>query len=136
MGPWKAMIYKSLNTFTDDLFAFVIKMPLMHRLACLRDDFIFLIFLYQRWIYPIDLTRINEFGQEFMPQDESATTTTTAICHNGPNCYDEKERTENEAKSDVVRTSRGDSPETESGEGPKIPVHAKRRSKRSKLGAQ
>ena len=23
--PWKAMIYKSLNTFIDDLFAFVIK---------------------------------------------------------------------------------------------------------------
>ena len=99
--PWKAMIYKSLNTFIDDLFgefsslgvlvgarhrhrpprpppptlpchprpphrpdhhplpppalflslilkpppqpAFVIQMPLMHRLACLRDDLIFLL---------------------------------------------------------------------------------------------
>ena len=63
--PWKAMIYKSLNTFIDDLFAFVIKMPWMHRLSCLRDDVIFLIFLYQRWIYRIDMTRVNEFGQEF-----------------------------------------------------------------------
>ena len=30
--PWKAMIYKSLNTFIDDLFAFIIKMPTLHRL--------------------------------------------------------------------------------------------------------
>jgi hypothetical protein len=37
------MVYKSLNTFIDDLFAFVIKMPTMHRLSCLRDDIIFLI---------------------------------------------------------------------------------------------
>jgi phosphate/sulfate permease len=62
--PWKAMVYKSLNTFIDDLFAFIIKMPLLHRLACFRDDIIFFIYLYQRWIYPIDPTRMNEYGQE------------------------------------------------------------------------
>ena len=27
-----------------------------------RDDLIFLIFLYQRYIYPIDKKRPNEFG--------------------------------------------------------------------------
>ncbi len=62
------MVYKSLNTFIDDLFAFVIKMPTMHRIACLRDDVIFLIFLYQRWIYPVDHSRVNEFGQQ-SPED-------------------------------------------------------------------
>ncbi|TMW61070.1 hypothetical protein Poli38472_014531 [Pythium oligandrum] len=61
--PWRAMIYKSLNTFIDDLFAFVIKMPWMHRLSCFRDDLIFFIYLYQRWIYPVDASRTNEFGQ-------------------------------------------------------------------------
>jgi hypothetical protein len=61
--PWKAMVYKSLNTFVDDLFSFIIKMPTMHRLACFRDDFIFFIYLYQRWIYPIDKARVNEYGQ-------------------------------------------------------------------------
>ena len=35
--PWKSFIYKALNTFIDDLFAFVIKMPWMHRIACFRD---------------------------------------------------------------------------------------------------
>ena len=45
--PWRAMVYKSLNTFVDDLFAFVIKMPLLHRIACFRDDIIFFIYLYQ-----------------------------------------------------------------------------------------
>ena len=49
--PWKAMVYKSLNTFIDDLFAFIIKMPILHRLACFRDDLIFFVYLYQVLIY-------------------------------------------------------------------------------------
>lgn len=47
--PWKAFMYKAFNTFIDDVFAFIIKMPTMHRLACLRDDLIFVVYLYQRW---------------------------------------------------------------------------------------
>ena len=35
--PWRMMTYKALNTFIDDLFAFVIKMPTMYRLGCFRD---------------------------------------------------------------------------------------------------
>jgi len=61
--PAKAMMYKFLNTFIDDLFAFTIKMPILHRLATFRDDVIFFIYLYQRWIYRVDYTRVNEFGQ-------------------------------------------------------------------------
>lgn len=60
--PWRQMTYKFLNTIIDDLFAFVIKMPILHRLSVFRDDVIFLIYLYQRWIYPVDRSRINEFG--------------------------------------------------------------------------
>lgn len=61
--PWRTFTYKALNTFIDDLFAFIIRMPTMHRLACLRDDIIFVIFLWQWWIYPVDKSRANEFGQ-------------------------------------------------------------------------
>ncbi|CAF0825027.1 unnamed protein product [Adineta steineri] len=60
--PWRMMTYKALNTFIDDLFAFVIKMPTMYRLGCFRDDIIFFIYLYQRYIYPVDRTRTNEYG--------------------------------------------------------------------------
>ena len=35
--PWRMMTYKSLNTFIDDIFAFIIKMPTLHRLRCFRD---------------------------------------------------------------------------------------------------
>lgn len=35
--PWRMMSYKFLNTFIDDIFAFVIKMPTMYRLGCFRD---------------------------------------------------------------------------------------------------
>lgn len=56
------LTYKFLNTFIDDIFAFVIKMPTMYRLGCFRDDIIFLIYIYQRWIYKVDHSRVNEFG--------------------------------------------------------------------------
>ncbi|KAL2007343.1 hypothetical protein VTN00DRAFT_8781 [Thermoascus crustaceus] len=61
--PGKALMYKFLNTFIDDLFAFTVKMPTLHRLATLRDDVIFFIWLYQSWKYKVDYKRVNEFGQ-------------------------------------------------------------------------
>ncbi|KAK0046519.1 cleft lip and palate transmembrane protein 1 isoform X2 [Biomphalaria pfeifferi] len=60
--PWRMLTYKALNTFIDDIFAFVIKMPTLYRLGCLRDDVIFFIYLYQRYIYFVDPKRVNEFG--------------------------------------------------------------------------
>merc|ERR1712129_47793 len=41
--PWRMMTYKFLNTIIDDLF-------------------VFLIFLYQKWIYRTDFSRVNEYG--------------------------------------------------------------------------
>ena len=35
--PWRMLTYKALNTFIDDLFAFVIKMPTLYRIGCFRD---------------------------------------------------------------------------------------------------
>ncbi|OLY79427.1 Cleft lip and palate transmembrane protein 1-like protein [Smittium mucronatum] len=61
--PIKSFIYKALNTFIDDLFAFVMPMPTLHRIATLRDDVVFFIYLYQRHIYRVDHKRPNEFGQ-------------------------------------------------------------------------
>jgi len=60
--PWRAFMYKAFNTFIDDIFAFIITMPTAHRVACFRDDFVFVIYLYQRWLYPVDKKRVNEFG--------------------------------------------------------------------------
>jgi len=37
------LTYKFINTFIDDLFAFVIRMPTMYRIGCFRDDIIFLV---------------------------------------------------------------------------------------------
>ncbi|EGR29863.1 hypothetical protein IMG5_147060 [Ichthyophthirius multifiliis] len=59
--PWRTMIYKFLNTIVDDLFAFVITMPLLKRLSCFRDDVIFIIYFYQRYIYQVDHKR-TEYG--------------------------------------------------------------------------
>ncbi|XP_065064159.1 lipid scramblase CLPTM1L-like [Rhopilema esculentum] len=68
--PWKAFMYKAFNTFIDDIFAFIITMPTAHRLACFRDDVVFMIYLYQRWLYPIDKSRVNEFGMSYEDQKE------------------------------------------------------------------
>jgi hypothetical protein len=68
--PSKALTYKFLNTFIDDLFAFTIRMPVLHRLATLRDDVIFFVWLYQKWAYKVDYTRVNEFGQGGEDEEE------------------------------------------------------------------
>jgi len=68
--PWRMMTYKFLNTIIDDLFAFLIKMPTMHRISCFRDDVIFLIFLYQKWLYRVDYNRANEYGFKKKPQQQ------------------------------------------------------------------
>lgn len=57
--PWRAFMYKAFNTFIDDVFAFIITMPTAHRIACFRDDAVFLIYLYQRWLYPVDKSRTD-----------------------------------------------------------------------------
>lgn len=38
-------------------------MPWLHRIACFRDDAVFVVLLYQRWIYRVDPRRENEYGQ-------------------------------------------------------------------------
>ncbi|XP_011403233.1 PREDICTED: cleft lip and palate transmembrane protein 1-like protein [Amphimedon queenslandica] len=63
--PWRAFMYKAFNTFIDDVFAFIITMPTSHRIAVFRDDLVFLVYLYQRWLYPVDKSRVNEFGESF-----------------------------------------------------------------------
>lgn len=71
--PWRAFMYKAFNTFIDDVFAFIITMPTAHRLACFRDDLIFVVYLYQRWLYPVDKTRVNEYGQSFDDEKDKET---------------------------------------------------------------
>ncbi|XP_071034299.1 putative lipid scramblase CLPTM1 [Parasteatoda tepidariorum] len=80
--PWRMLSYKFLNTFIDDIFAFVIKMPTMYRIGCFRDDIVFFIYLYQRWIYRVDPKRMNEFGTsgeiETQRSDANGTVSTIA----------------------------------------------------------
>lgn len=68
--PWRAFMYKAFNTFIDDLFAFIITMPTAHRVACFRDDVVFVIYLVQRWLYPVDKSRVNEFGESWEEDDK------------------------------------------------------------------
>ncbi|KAK2523991.1 Clptm1l [Columba livia] len=65
MLPQLFVNYKAFNTFIDDIFAFIITMPTSHRLACFRDDVVFLVYLYQRWLYPVDKSRVNEYGESY-----------------------------------------------------------------------
>ncbi|XP_053692703.1 lipid scramblase CLPTM1L [Sabethes cyaneus] len=58
--PWRALMYKAFNTFIDDIFAFIVTMPTSHRIACFRDDVVFIIYLFQRWLYPEDKLRMDE----------------------------------------------------------------------------
>lgn len=56
--PWKPFMYKAFNTFIDDVFAMLLtSIPTSHRVACFRDDIVFVIYLYQRYLYPVDKNR-------------------------------------------------------------------------------
>jgi hypothetical protein len=78
--PWRPLMYKAFNTFIDDVFAWLIEMPLGHRIACLRDDVVFFVYLYQRYIYQVDKARPNEFGMAYelppSPRTSSAASST------------------------------------------------------------
>jgi hypothetical protein len=67
--PSKALFYRFLNTIIDDLFSFIITMPTLHRISCFRDDLIFVIYLYQRYIYRVDKTR-GRFATEEAKTEE------------------------------------------------------------------
>ncbi|KAL3772385.1 hypothetical protein ACHAWU_005562 [Discostella pseudostelligera] len=58
--PWRVLGYRFVNTFIDDLFAFIIRMPTMARMSCFRDDVVFIIYLLQRYLYPVDTSRPAE----------------------------------------------------------------------------
>jgi len=60
--PWRVLGFRFINTFIDDLFAFIIRMPTMARISCFRDDIVFIIYLWQRWLYPVDASRPVEGG--------------------------------------------------------------------------
>jgi len=67
--PWKVFMYKIFNTFVDDAFAWLIEMPLKHRLMTLRDDVVFVFFLIQVYLYRVDKTRSNEFGYSYQDDE-------------------------------------------------------------------
>lgn len=101
--PWRMMSYKFLNTFIDDIFAFVIKMPTMYRLGCFRDDIVFFIFLYQRWIYKVDSKRLNEFGfsGEMLEEAEKAKNGALEIKEDSPKRKQKiKQKIQNDKKND------------------------------------
>ncbi|KAL3822307.1 hypothetical protein ACHAXA_002622 [Cyclostephanos tholiformis] len=60
--PWRVLGYRFVNTFIDDLFAFIIRMPTMARVSCFRDDVVFIVYLWQRYLYPVDSSRPVEGG--------------------------------------------------------------------------
>ena len=72
--PQNVFFYRFLNTIIDDLFSFIITMPTMHRISCFRDDIIFVVYLYQRWIYKVDKTRglyaTEEKKKKVKPEEE------------------------------------------------------------------
>jgi len=71
--PWKVFVYKIFNTFVDDAFAWLVEMPMKHRLMTMRDDVVFVIFLVQVYIYRVDKTRSNEFGYSYEDEDGKGT---------------------------------------------------------------
>lgn len=69
--PLAAFLFRTVNTFVDDLFAFVIPMPTLTRLSAFRDDIVFVVLMWQWWVYPKrravgeeDEVKMLEIGKE------------------------------------------------------------------------
>eukprot|EP01041_Mallomonas_annulata_P012423 gene12423-26130_t len=95
--PLKAFIYKMFNTVIDDIFAVIIKMPLKHRIMTLRDDLVFVVFIYQ--------SRTNEFG--FQYEDTTSTSTSlilTTVTDNTIHEDDDEHMTISSSTHDVKET--------------------------------
>ncbi|XP_004346967.1 cleft lip and palate transmembrane protein 1-like protein [Capsaspora owczarzaki ATCC 30864] len=76
--PWRVFMYRAFNTFIDDVFAFAITMPLRHRIACLRDDFVFIVYLGQRWFYPVDAKRSIYDASTYADEEDGDSDETSA----------------------------------------------------------
>ncbi len=48
--PWQFLCYRFTTTFIDDLFAFLMDMPVLHRIACLRGNRHFAQLLFARFL--------------------------------------------------------------------------------------
>lgn len=62
---------------------------------------IFVIFLYQRWIYPVDKSRVNEFGQEFREGQEKPDATPNGGENQEKEISNEVKEISNESKEKV-----------------------------------
>jgi hypothetical protein len=104
--PWRVFVYKAISTFIDDLFAFMIRMPTLHRLRVFRDDLIFLIYLYQRWIYPVDSNRIETTEFEDVTVEELRKAKEEVLARQA------KEEQERKAKEEQTRKAKGEQKQT------------------------
>ncbi|XP_953621.1 uncharacterized protein TA16615 [Theileria annulata] len=100
--PWRALIYRSLNTFVDDVASFLIDMPMLHRLSCFRDDIIFFCYLYQRWKYKVDPNRTIH-----KTNDTNAIENTPNTTDNGGNTVDDGNKTQELADNNVKDNNEG-----------------------------
>ena len=82
--PWRAFMYKAFNTFIDDAFAWLVEMPTKHRIMTLRDDLVFFIYLYQRYLYPVDKKRTNEFGRAYESEHVDGSEVDASTAHKPP----------------------------------------------------
>lgn len=58
--PPSVFVYRAINTFIDDAFAMLVRMPTLHKAAVFRDDVVFICYLVQRWRFPVDPDRPAE----------------------------------------------------------------------------
>ncbi|KAJ8004730.1 hypothetical protein DPEC_G00139330 [Dallia pectoralis] len=59
---WNILMYKAVNTFVNDTFAYIFNTHSCHQLTCFRDDILFLVYVYQRRLYCTNKCRGCEYG--------------------------------------------------------------------------
>jgi len=55
--PWQVFMYRTLNMIIDEASYHFIEMPHTYISALFRDDIVFVVYLYQLWLYPVEKKR-------------------------------------------------------------------------------
>lgn len=114
--PWRALSYKAMNTFVDDIAAFLIDMPVMHRLSCFRDDIVFFVYIYQRWVYRTDKSRPSIYTSA--EDREAEVTEVLQDSTAGPDGVDCKEATASIEETDATEKNASTTQDDQCGENP------------------
>lgn len=88
--PWHACIYNTLTMHIHCAFACIVTMPTAHRLTYFSGVIVSIIHLYQRWLYPVDESRLDDRTDVLITEKDATATDESEELHSADPSAKEK----------------------------------------------